>query len=67
MKTVINEKRFFRDPHKALISGVCAGVAKYFDINEWIVRGIAAVAFCFLPFAIGLAYVMAILLLSYKA
>ena len=64
MKTVINEKRFYRDAAKAKISGVCAGVANYFDINEWIVRGVAIVTFLFFPLAIGLAYVLAILLLS---
>lgn len=66
MKTIINGKRFYRDAATAKISGVCAGVAKYFDINEWIVRCIAIVAFLFFPLAIGLAYVLAILLLSYK-
>jgi phage shock protein C len=66
MKTVINEKRFFRDASKAKISGVCAGIAKYLDINEWIVRAMAIVAFLFFPLAIGLAYVLAILLLSYR-
>ena len=66
MKTVINEKRFFRDPQKAKVSGVCAGIARYFDINEWLVRGAAIVAFLFFPLAIGLAYVLAILLLSYR-
>lgn len=66
MKTVVNEKRLFRDPHKAKVSGVCAGLAKYLDINEWIVRGVAVAAFLVVPFAIALAYVLAVLLLSYK-
>lgn len=66
MKTVLNENRFFRDPHKAKIAGVCSGIAKYFDINEWLVRAGAVVAFLFMPFAVALAYVLAVLLLRYK-
>ncbi|MFT6270350.1 MAG: phage shock protein PspC (stress-responsive transcriptional regulator) [Alphaproteobacteria bacterium] len=66
MKTVLNDKRFFRDAQHAKISGVCAGIAKYFNISPWIVRGLTVSAFLFLPFAVGLAYVLAILLLRYK-
>jgi phage shock protein C len=66
MKTILNDKRFFRDAEHAKISGVCAGIAKYFDINPWIVRGLAIAGFVLLPFAVGLAYVLAILLLRYK-
>lgn len=66
MKTVFNDKRFYRDAQHAKISGVCAGIAKYFDINQWLVRGVAIAGFIMLPFAVGLAYVLAILLLRYK-
>lgn len=66
MKTILNDKRFFRDAEHAKVSGVCAGIAKYFDVNAWIVRGLSIAGFIFLPFAVGLAYVLAILLLRYK-
>lgn len=66
MRTVINEKRFFRDAHKAKVAGVCAGIAKYFDVNEWLVRAVAVASFLFFPFAIGLAYVLAVVLLKYN-
>jgi phage shock protein PspC (stress-responsive transcriptional regulator) len=66
MKTVINDRRLFRDPNKAIISGVCAGVAKYFDVNPLWVRVAAVASMAMLPFATGLAYVLAILLLRYK-
>ncbi|MGQ8366574.1 PspC domain-containing protein [Glaciecola sp. 1036] len=66
MKTVVNKDRFFRDPHKAKISGVCAGLAKSIQIDPWIVRAGAIAAFLFAPAAIGLAYVLAILLLRYR-
>jgi phage shock protein PspC (stress-responsive transcriptional regulator) len=66
MKTVINDKRFFRDAANAKIAGVCAGIAKYFDVNPWWVRGAAVVAFVMVPVATALAYVLAILLLRYR-
>jgi phage shock protein C len=66
MKTVINDKRLFRDPSKAIISGVCAGVAKYFDVDPLWVRIGAIVGLLALPFATALAYVLAVLLLKYK-
>ncbi|MFC4701707.1 PspC domain-containing protein [Glaciecola siphonariae] len=66
MKTVINDKRFFRDAAAAKIAGVCAGVAKYFDVNPWWVRAGAIAGFIVMPFATALAYVLAILLLRYR-
>ena len=66
MKTVINDKRFFRDASNAKISGVCAGIAKYFALNPWLVRAATIAVFFFFPVAIALAYVLAILLLRYK-
>ena len=66
MKTVLNKDRFFRDPHDAKVCGVCAGLAKNIQVNPWMVRGAAAIAFLFFPMAIGLAYVLAILLLRYR-
>ena len=66
MKTVLNDKRFFKSAQHAKISGVCAGIAKYFNISPWIVRGLTIGVFLFFPFAVGLAYVLAVLLLRYK-
>lgn len=66
MKTVINDKRLFRDANRAIISGVCAGVAKYFDIDPLWVRVGAVISMMFLTFPTALAYVLAILLLRYK-
>ncbi|MDT0584220.1 MULTISPECIES: PspC domain-containing protein [Alteromonadaceae] len=66
MKTVINDRRLFRDPSRAIISGVCAGLAKYFDVNPLWVRVAAVASMAMLPFATALAYVLAILLLRYK-
>lgn len=45
------EKRLFRDGDRAMIGGVCAGVAAYFNIDVVIVRVIYIC--CFLTFGIG--------------
>jgi phage shock protein PspC (stress-responsive transcriptional regulator) len=66
MKSVLNDRRFFRDAAKAKIAGVCAGLAKHLDINPWLVRAGAVVCFVLLPVATALAYVLAILLLRYR-
>jgi phage shock protein C len=66
MKTVINDKRLFRDSNRAIISGVCAGVAKYLDIDPLWVRVGAIISMIFLTLPTALAYVLAILLLRYK-
>ncbi|MFT5544106.1 MAG: phage shock protein C [Glaciecola sp.] len=66
MKTVINDKRLFRDANRAMISGVCAGVAKYLDIAPIWVRAAAVVSMIFLSLPTALAYVLAILLLRCK-
>ncbi len=66
MKTVLNDRRFFRDASNAKIAGVCSGIAKHFDVNQWLVRAAAIGAFVMLPFATALAYVLAVLLLRYK-
>lgn len=66
MKTVINDKRLFRDANRAIISGVCAGVARYLDVDPVWVRAGAIVSMIFLTVPTALAYVLAILLLRYK-
>ncbi|MFT4731370.1 MAG: phage shock protein C [Gammaproteobacteria bacterium] len=66
MKTVINDKRLFRDADRAIISGVCAGLAKYLDIDPLWVRVGAIASMIFLTVPTALAYVLAILLLRYK-
>lgn len=66
MKTVFGKGRLFRDATGAMISGVCAGIARHFDLHPWLVRGVAIISFLFLPFAAALAYVLAILLLRIR-
>ena len=62
--TRYNQSTLFRDGANPMVSGVCGGLAKYLDINPLWVRGATAVSFLFFPFAIALAYVLAVLLLK---
>lgn len=52
-KDIINKK----------LTGVCAGVAKHYDLPRLAVRVAAAVAFIMLPVVTGVAYVVASMLL----
>jgi phage shock protein C len=56
--------RLYRDGRRAMVSGVCAGIARHFDINPNWVRGATAIAFVMAPFAVALAYVLAVLFLK---
>ncbi|NVK55045.1 MAG: PspC domain-containing protein [Alteromonadaceae bacterium] len=63
MKTIYEKKRVARDLSRAVISGVCAGVAKHFDIDPIWVRGGAAAGLVFAPMITLPAYVAAVILL----
>jgi phage shock protein PspC (stress-responsive transcriptional regulator) len=45
------------------LSGVCAGIAKYYDFSRLAIRVAAIVALIMLPVATGVAYVVASVLL----
>lgn len=51
--------------HKKL-SGVCAGIATYYDLPRIVIRAVALIALVMLPVATGVAYVVASLLLPSK-
>lgn len=63
MKDIFEKQRISRDLSKAMISGVCAGVAKYVDIDPLWVRVGAAIALVFAPMLVLPAYVAAVVLL----
>ena len=58
-----SQKRIYRDLDSGVISGVCAGVARYFDIDAVWVRGGAVAALIFMPAITLLAYFAAVILL----
>ena len=56
-------RTLYRDRDNALIFGVCAGIADYFDISTLLVRGVALVALLMATVPVGLIYLVAALLL----
>jgi phage shock protein C len=57
----------YRDPNKAKIAGVCAGIADYFGIESWLVRILVVSSFFLLagPF-VFVAYIAAWFILEKK-
>lgn len=59
-------KTFAKDIYHKKLSGVCAGIAKYYDLPRIAVRIAAIAALIMLPVATGVAYVVATVLLPNK-
>ena len=57
------EKRLEKDSQHKKLSGVCGGIAKYYDLPRIAVRIAAIGALIMLPVATGVAYVVASVLL----
>ena len=55
-------RRFYRRKDKAMLGGVCAGVADYFGFNLCATRFLTVVAFFFMPL-VALAYLALVLLI----
>lgn len=58
-----SQKRIYRDLDAAIISGVCAGVARYMEVDTIWVRAAAAASLIFMPFIALVAYFAAVILL----
>ena len=61
-RAAIPDRRFYRDADRALLGGVCAGLADYFGFNLRVTRFLAFVAFLMaMPMAVA-AYLGIVLL-----
>lgn len=58
--------KLYRLRSQAKVSGVCAGLARFWGIDRWIVRLIAIGALIFLPMPTAVAYLLATILLPVK-
>lgn len=56
------DKRLYRMKEGKMVCGVCAGIAKYYNLDPTVVRVVWAVASCF-AFAGVIAYVAAALII----
>ena len=55
-------RRFFRNRDKAMLGGVCAGIADYFGFNLCVTRLLAVIAFLAMPMT-ALGYIALVLLI----
>lgn len=58
------KKKLRKIPNKAKLSGVCAGVARYYEWPLLAVRLVSLVVFIIFPFAVALGYLLAAFLLE---
>lgn len=60
------DRRFYRSADRAVLGGVCAGMAEYFGFNLRVLRFLAVIAFVFaLPFSV-VAYLAAVILIPVR-
>ncbi len=57
----MTERRFYRNADKAMVGGVCAGIADYFGFNLCVTRVLAVIAFITMPVTL-LGYLALVLL-----
>jgi phage shock protein C len=53
----------YLDKRRQRVSGVCAGIARYFGVEVWVVRGMAITGLIFMPSVVIPAYIIAALVL----
>ena len=54
----------WREPERGWIAGVCAGVARYYEVDAWVARVVAVSLLIFMPQLTFWAYVIAIFMLA---
>ena len=60
------KKTLYKDSINKKLSGVCGGLAKYYNVSRLAVRIGAVVSLFMFPVAVGVAYVVAALLMPNK-
>lgn len=63
MKDYYDVNRIYKDSVRKKLTGVCAGCARYFGVESWIVRLLTVIVFLAFPIPVAIAYLMATLLL----
>jgi phage shock protein C len=55
--------KLYLDKRRQRVAGVCAGIARYFGVEVWVVRGMAITGLIFMPSVVIPAYIIAALAL----
>ena len=61
------EPKLFKDVINKKLTGVCAGIAKYYNCPTWVTRLTAIIAFLMMPGVTIVAYLVASILLPSRA
>jgi len=61
------DRRFYRSADRALLGGVCAGIADYFGFNLRVLRFMAVIAFIFAMPVATIAYLAAVFLVPARS
>ena len=64
MKNSINPHRLYKNPQQGIITGVCAGIADYFDLPKALIRFLVIVAFLFTSGIVTIIYIVLAFLLE---
>lgn len=63
MNKFYSTQQLHKDPVNGKVSGVCAGLARYWGQEAWLIRLGAIIALLMFPMATAVAYLMGVLLL----
>lgn len=63
MNNQYDVNRIYKETLNKKVSGVCAGIARHFGMELWLVRLLTVIAFFMFPVPIALAYLVAVVLL----
>ena len=61
------QPKYFKDVLNKKLTGVCAGIAKYYDLPTWVTRFVAIMALLIMPTVTLVAYIVASILLPSRA
>ncbi|MCJ8270013.1 MAG: PspC domain-containing protein [Psychrosphaera sp.] len=63
MNRTYDTNTIYKDSLNKKLTGVCAGIARHYDMERWLVRGLTLGALFLMPMVTGVAYVVASVLL----
>lgn len=58
----MTDKKLYRDPKNAKLAGICAGLARYFECETWLVR---VITFSLFLFSLGTWVILAYIVLYF--
>ena len=63
----MGEKHLYKSKTNKMVNGVCAGIGEYFNIDPTLIRLVAAFGACMSCGTVGVAYVIAMIIIPEEA